>query len=107
MTPEFVESCDKMNKMFGGSAFLCVICRKLAGKINKTFREMETRMEGLESKLKTAELERNLMATKLEKIESKADHVKEKMGDMEKEVETGMEKAVREAKAGMEAEMKA
>ena len=56
MTPEFIDTCDKMLKLGGGSAFLCVICCKLAGKINKSFRE--AKMADMEVRLKAAELER-------------------------------------------------
>ena len=51
-------------------------------------------------------LERGALAAKIEKIENKTDQVKEKMGDMEKEIESGMEKAVRDVKGDMDAEMK-
>ena len=63
-------------------------------------------MEALETKLKIAELERGALAAKIEKIENKMDQVKEKMGDMEKEIELSIEKAVRDVKGDMDAEMK-
>ena len=105
MTPEFIESCDKMNKLFGGSAFLCVICRKLAGKINKSLQEVELRMTSIEDKLKAAELERDALKEKVGRMESKTDQVKEKVVDMEKEIEAGMEKAVTEMTQDMAKEM--
>ena len=106
MTPEFLDTCDKINKLFGGSAFLCVICRKLAAKVNKSMKEVEQRMTELENRLKTAELERNALAAKIERIEGKADQVKEKVVVIEKDIESGMEKAMIDAKEGMTAEMK-
>ena len=106
MTPEFIESCDKMNKMFGGSAFLCVICRKLATKMNKSFQEVEIRMKGIEEKLRAAELERDALKEKVGRMENKTDQVKEKVIDMEKEIESGMEKAKTELTQGMAKEMK-
>ena len=106
MTPEFIESCDKMNKIFGGSAFLCTICRKLATKINKSVREVEARMADLEAQLKKAELERNTLAAKVERMESKSDQVNDKVTGMEKEMEAGMEKAKKEFKDEMETERK-
>ena len=106
MTPEFVESCDKMNKLFGGSAFLCVICRKLATKINKTFREVEAKVADMEAQLKTAELERKALTAKIEKMENKSDQVTHRIVGMEKELETGMEKAKKEVKEEMTTEMR-
>ena len=106
MTPEFIESCDKMNKIFGGSAFLCVICRKLATKINKSCREMEAKMTELVAELKKAELERKALAAKVEKMESNSDSVNVKVTGMEKEMEAGMERAKKEFKDEMETERK-
>ena len=105
MTAEFIESCDKMNKMFGGSAFLCVICRKLTAKLNKSFVEVEMRMKGIEEKLKIAELERDFLKQKVDRMENKTDQVKDKVVDMEKEIESGMEKAKMEMTQEMAKEM--
>ena len=106
MTPEFVDSCDKILKLFGGSAFLCSICRKLATKINKSMRDLEVRMIDLDKKLKTAELERDALAAKVGRMESKTEQVTVKMVGMEKDIESGMEKAMIGAKEGVTAEMK-
>ena len=101
-----VDTFDKIKKLFGGSAFLCAICRKLAAKINKSVQELELRMTKLENQLRTAELERDALTAKVERIEGKADQVKEKVVGMEREIESGMEKAIIDAKEGMTAEMK-
>ena len=106
MTPEFIESCDKMNKMFGGSAFLCVICRKLAAKLNRSFQEVEIRMRVIEDQLKAAELERDALKEKVGRMENKTDQVKDKVIDIEKEIEAGMEKAKAEMSQGMAKEMR-
>ena len=106
MTPEFIETCDKMSKLYGGSAFLCVICRKLATKINKSMREVEAKVTELENQLKKAELERQTLAAKVERMESKSDQVKDKVVGMEKEIEAGMERTKKEVKNEMESERK-
>ena len=106
MTPEFVDTVDKMNKLFGGSAFLCVNCRKLATKMNKTFREVEARLADMETELKNANLERKMLAAKVEKMESKSDQVRDKMDGMEKEIEAGMERTKKEVRDEMESERK-
>ena len=106
MTPEFIDSCDKMNKLFGGSAFLCVICRKLTAKLNKSFQDVEIRMKAIEDKLKAAELERDALKEKVGRMENKTDQVKDKVIDIEKEIEAGMEKAKTEVAQGMAKEMR-
>ena len=107
MTPEFIESCDKMLKLGGGSAFLCVICRKLASKINKSVRELELKIVQMEGRLKTAELERQAMAEKVDRMENRSTQVSDRIVGMEKEIETGMEKAKKEVREEMSSEMKA
>ena len=106
MTQEFVECCDNMIRLTGGSAFLCIICRKLLPKINGTFKDLEKRIIELESAAKTAELERMKMRMDMDKMETKTVQVKDKVKEMEKEVETGMEKAKEEVKEEMKEEMK-
>ena len=106
MTQEFIDTCDQMNKLFGGSAFLCVICRKLATKINKSIKDFDTKMEVMEARLKAAELERKLLAERVEKMENRSEQVKDRIVGMEKEIETGMEKAKEEVKNEMATEMK-
>ena len=106
MTPEFIDCIDKMAKIFGGSAFLCGICRKLATRINKSMRDVEAKMERMETEMKKAELERRALAEKMEKMENKSEQVNDKVAGMEKEMEAGMEKAKKEFKNEMEAERK-
>ena len=97
---------DGMNKMFGGSAFLCVICRKLATKLNKSFQEVEIMMKGIEAKLRAAKLERDALKKKVGRMEDKTDQVKDKVIDMEKDIEAGMEKVKTEMTQDMTKEMK-
>ena len=106
MTPEFVDSCDKITKLFGGSAFLCFICRKLAAKINKSVREVELKMAAMESDLKKEVAERKALEAKVERMESRSDQVKEKVVGMEKEIEAGMERTKKEVRDEMETERK-
>lgn len=101
MSPEFVKSCDAMNKYYGGSSFLCTICRKITGMLNSSMRDMEARMLMLENKLKTSELERKCMAAKIENLESRNKQVKENVEKMEGEVASGMVKAKEEVKDEM------
>ena len=106
MTPEFVDCCDKMMRLNGGSAFLCVVCRKLVGKLNKSFKDMERQIDAMEQRLEKTERENKTLKDKVEKMEAQTDQVKTKMGNMEKEIETGMETAKKEVKEEMTMEMK-
>ena len=106
MTPEFVNSCDKMSRMTGGSAFLCVICRKLVGRINISLKDLLAQIKELRSELKTAKLERDFMTAKLDRMENQSAQVTDKIVGMEKEMETGMEKAKEEVKEEMTSELK-
>ena len=55
MTTEFLDSCDKMSRVLGGSVFLCYICRKLTARINKSFKEFDAKIAGLEERIKNFE----------------------------------------------------
>ena len=106
MTPEFIDCCDKLNRLYGGSAFLCVVCRKLVAKLNKSFKDMEKQMSVFEQRLEKSELENKALKEKIEKMEAQTDQVKTKVGNMEKEIETGMETAKKEVKEEMSMERK-
>ena len=69
MTPAFIQCCDVMNKHYGGSSFLCIVCRKVMGMFNQSMKEMKD-MAAMEQRLATAALERNCMAAKIENLES-------------------------------------
>lgn len=106
MSPEFVKCCDAINKFYGGSSFLCGICRKITGKMNHSMREMEERMTKMQADLATAMLERNLMKEKITNLENKNRQVDESVQKMEGEVAAGMEKAKEEVKDEMRDERK-
>ena len=107
MTPEFIKCCDVMNKHYGGSSFLCSVCRKVMGMINQSLKEMKKDMMAMEQRLATAMLERNCMTAKIENLESKNRQVNENVQKMEGEVASGMVKAKEEVKDEMRDEMKA
>ena len=101
MTPEFIKCCDAMNKYYGGSSFLCVVCRKVTGMLNQSMKDMEARMKQTEALLKTAELERKVLTEKFENLESRNRQVGENVKKIEVEVTSGMEKAKEEVKDEM------
>ena len=106
MTPEFIESCDKMSRMTGGSAFLCMICRKLVGKINFSLRALQGQIKEINSQLQTAKLERDYMTAKIEKMENESAQVTTKIVSIEKEVGEEVAKAKEEVKEEMTVELK-
>ena len=106
MSPEFVKCCDAINKFYGGSSFLCAVCRKVTGMLNKSMKDMEAKMTQMEMQLRTAELERKIMAEKIENMENKNRQVKENVRNLEGEVTSGMEKAKEEVKVELRGEMR-
>ena len=86
MSPKFIKCCDAMNKAYGGSSFLCFVCRKIIRLFNHSMRDMEKRMQAMEQKLTTEELERKCMTAKIESLESKNHQVNENVQKMEGEV---------------------
>ena len=107
MSAEFVKCCDALNRLYGGSSFLCVVCRKVTAMLNHSMRDMEARMTSIESKLQTAEPEKMVMTEKIKNLESKNRQVNEDVQKIEGEVSSGMEKAKEEVKDEMRDESKA
>ena len=69
MTKEFVDCIDKYNRMQGiGSSFLCTICRKLVGKINHSFKDLEKRFAANEERLRIVELELKTAKTQVPQL---------------------------------------
>ena len=106
MTAEFIASCDAINRLTGGSSFLCVICRKLSTKINGSMQESIERIKKLEQRLTTAELERRCLTEKVNAMEAQNKQVNDNVMKIETEVASGMEKAKEEVKGEMRDEMK-
>ena len=106
MSAEFVKCCDAINRLNGGSSFLCGICRKIVGKMNHSLKDMEERMNKMAADLATAVLERNWMKEKITVLESKNRQVDANVQKMEGEVAAGMEKAKEEVKDELRDEMK-
>ena len=106
MTPEFVKCCDAINKAYGGSSFLCAVCRKITGMLNRSMKDMEAKIAAMETKLTIAGLERKCMTEKIENLEARNRQVGENVQKMEGEVASGMEKAKEEIKDEMRDEMK-
>ena len=61
MLEQFRESCDAMNRLYGGSAYLCVVCRKLAAKLNGSYQELTKRVADLEGRVHAMELEKQVI----------------------------------------------
>ena len=62
-------------------------------------------MKKMGDKIVVLEMEKQMLAQKLEKIEMKADKVNDRVVGVEKEVATGMEKAKEEVKKDVETEI--
>ena len=127
MTPEFVDSCDKTNRLNGKSVFMCPNCRNfvpfmngsiedtngkiasLEGRVNAAearANAAEARANAAEALAKTVELELQKVWAEIGKMKNGSDQVKDKIVVMEKEIESGMEQAMKEVKEEMTVEMR-
>ena len=106
MTPEFIKCCDAINKFYGGSSFLCAVCRKITGMLNRSMKELEAKISTMESKLTIASLERKCMTEKIQNLEERNRQVGEEVQKIEGEVASGMERAKEEVKDEMRDELK-
>ena len=93
LSDAFLETCDRNNKMYGGSMFLCMCCRKLTGKVNKTFKEYDVKMAKYEERLKILDLENKILQEKVGRLEGKTEQATEGIVRVEKGIETEIEKA--------------
>ena len=87
MTDDYYDNVKKSVELFGASAFLCKMCRKVVVKLTKGQKEME-------GKLKAVEKENESLKARVEALEKKMDGYE---GGLKK-VETGLEKAKEEVK---------
>ena len=99
---------------------MCMICRNVIGFMNNTFKAQQDEMKAirvdmkasdaekrvLQEKVKALEAEIRLLVSQIAGIQSNTNQVREKVGDMEKEIESGMEQAKKEVKEEMTVEMK-
>ena len=93
MSPEWIAAIDGMDRLSGASGFLCVCCRKLTQKINKSFAEYDLKFAEYEERIKVVELENQVLKEKVQRLDGKTDQATEGIVIMEKEIESGMDKA--------------
>ena len=105
MTKEFFENCKKGYELWGVSAFLCKICRKVWTAIKKSLKGFGDEMKEMANRITVLELEKESLAEKVERIEMKAERATERVVGVEKEVASGMEKAKEEVKIDVQTEM--
>ena len=110
MTPEYIDNCEKIDRIYGGSSFLCMICRNVIGFMNNTFKAQQDEMKEIKGqmkantaehrvtieRLKAVEAENRLLAEKVKKLETNAEQVKSQVVGIETGMEAGMEKALME-----------
>ena len=105
MSKDYFDNCKKMYELYGHSAFLCKVCRKVWTAMKKSIKELKDDMKGMADKIVVLEMEKEALAQKLERIEMKAEKVSDRVVGVEKEVATGMEKAKEEVKNDVKTEM--
>ena len=95
MTQAFIDCSDAMMRMDGKSSYLCMSCRKMTEKISGNNKDMMALIGALQDDLKEEREERRKLAERVMKLEGGAEKVKEKVVVIEKEIESGMEEAVK------------
>ena len=105
MNKEYFDNCKKGFELNGYSAFLCKVCRKVLTAIKKSMKDLKDEVKEMKDKMVVLELEKEALAQKLEKMEMKAEKVTERVVGVEKEVSTGMEKAMEEVKKDVKTEL--
>ena len=105
MTKEYFDNCLKALDLYGYSSFLCKVCKKMFQVVNKLMRDTKSDLKKMEDRIKVLELEKEVLAEKVEKLEKGAEKVKERVEGVEKEVVTGMAKAKEEVKNDVKTEM--
>ena len=96
MTQAFVECCDAMMSLYGTSSYLCLVCRKATTKLIRADRDQEALISEIREELRKGAEERRELKERIIKLEGKTNQVKEKVVGMEREMESGMEQAVKE-----------
>ena len=105
MNRDYFDNCKKGYELYGFSAFLCKVCRKVLTTIKKSMKDLKDEMKEMKDEMMVLKLEKETLAQKLEKIEMSTEKVNERVVGVEKEVATGMEKAKEEVKKDVKSEM--
>ena len=105
MTKDYFDNCKKAHELFGFTAFLCKICRKVFNAVNKALKDVKSDLKSMKDRVMVLEQEKEVLAQKLEKIEKGTERVEERVDGVAKEVATGMEKAKEEVRNDVKTEM--
>ena len=106
MTDQFYDNCTEAATTFGYSAFFCKCCRKATSKLNQEIKEMKERMGKLEERIEEMEGEKEAVVKRVGRVEKKAEKAKEDLEGVEREIKSGMGKAMAEAKKEVITELK-
>ena len=98
MTTQFVDCHDGLMRLHGGSAYLCPGCRKAIMKFNANFREHAAKIAELEKNDQLHDLEILAIKEKMDRLMAELDQARGYIAALEKEIDTGMQKAVQEVK---------
>ena len=105
MTKEYFDNCKKAQELFGFTAFLCKICKKVFNGLNKALKDVRSDLKSMQDRVMVLEQEKEVLAQKLEKIEKGTEKVTERVEGVAREVVTGMEKVKEEVKKDVKTEM--
>ena len=79
MTREYFDNCKKAHELFGFTAFLCKICKKVFNVLNKALRDVKSDLKSMQDRVMVLENEKEVLAQKLERIEKGNEKVTERV----------------------------
>ena len=106
ITPEIIDLVDKVNLLLGTPFYMCNACRKSVENFKISLRDQKAEIKENKDDIQTAELERQAMKEKIDRLEDSITQVKEKLMGFESQLETGMAEAVKEVKDEITVEKK-
>ena len=105
MSKEYFDNCKKAYELFGFTAFLCKICKKVFNVLNKSLKDVKNDLKSMQDRVMVLEQEKVVLALKLERIEKGTEKVTARVEGVVKDVASGMEKAKEEVKKDVKTEM--
>ena len=105
MTDQFYESIAYAHKTWGYSAYFCKCCVKAMAKLNQSVVEMKSAIGKLEERIEVLEGEKEAVAKRVKTVKRRAEKVKEDLDGVEREMVSGMEKAMANAKKELKVQL--
>ena len=106
MNDQFYDSIAYAHETWGYSAYFCKCCVKATAKLNQSVVEMKDVIAKLEERIEVLEGEKEVVTKRVNKVEKRADKAREDLEGVEREIVSGMEKALADAKKELKVQLK-